>query len=233
MIFCILHSSHCRRHDAVHPSRSEITVVNTDFYNDLQTYLHGFLPKGSTPSDIHDVIAYNLRNRGTEAPLPLDNNKAFPTGQDGLEQAAATHGIENDEYQEALAWIRKQCRENGLDAALNGFSFTSSQQRHKDGPSQLDALILIDRKGVGMQYAAQAGYPIISIPIGLDDEGMPVGLSLQHTRGTERDLVWWASAIEDLLLSNIAEGERRRVPIPPPQYRNWREKRFPVAVIEG
>lgn len=178
------------------------------------------------------MIAYNLRNRGTEAPLPSDHNKAFPTGQDGLEQAAATHGIENDEYQEALRWIREQCKENGIDAALNGFSFTLSQQGSQDGFSKLDALILIDRKGVGMQYAAQAGYPIISIPIGLDDEGMPVGLSLQHTFGKERELIRWASAIEDLLLSNVEEGGRKRVPIPPPQYRNYREKRFPVAVLE-
>lgn len=65
------------------------------------------------------------------------------------------------------------------------------------------------------------GYPIITIPTGLDPNGLPVGLSLHHLAGREADLVKWASAIEDLLRDEL--GGR-----PVPVYRNHTAKNIPI-----
>jgi amidase len=75
--------------------------------------------------------------------------------------------------------------------------------------------------GIGQQYAAQAGYGIIGIPIGVDDEGLPVSLSVQHTAWQDHLLVRWASAIEDLLRQELG-------PRVVPTYRNHTSKNVPV-----
>lgn len=64
-------------------------------------------------------------------------------------------------------------------------------------------------------------YPIITLPVGLDSSGMPVGLTLQHTAWREATLIKWASAIEDLLL--LSRGTR-----PAPRFRNHLAKNVPV-----
>jgi hypothetical protein len=66
-----------------------------------------------------------------------------------------------------------------------------------------------------------SGYPIISIPIGLDSDGLPIALSLQHSQWKEGELIKWASAIEDLLHSIF--GWRAT-----PGYCNPLSKRLPV-----
>lgn len=94
-----------------------------------------------------------------------------------------------------------------------------------------------DRKGVGQQLAARAGekwkmkskakltwltgYPIITIPAGLDQKGLPVSLSIQHKAWREADLVKWASAIEDLIQHEI--GGRSI-----PTFTNFNAKNVPV-----
>jgi amidase len=123
-----------------------------------------------------------------------------------------------------LHYIQQKSREEGIDGAL------------KHSESDFDALLLCDRNGVGQQMAAQAGrslhfpsetllmhlgYPIICIPIGLDANGLPFSLSLQHSAWREDVLIKWASAIEDLV--NEVLGWRAV-----PEYRNPLAKNIPV-----
>lgn len=42
------------------------------------------------------------------------------------------------------------------------------------------------------------GYPTITIPVGTDKDGMPVGITLQQKAWREAVLIKWASAIEDV-----------------------------------
>lgn len=82
----------------------------------------------------------------------------------------------------------------------------------------------MDRRGAGQQLAAQAGYPIISIPVGVDGPekgGRPFGLSFQQTAWGEAALVRWASAVEDLLV----EGGWGR---PRPGYREFGATNIPI-----
>jgi len=61
----------------------------------------------------------------------------------------------------------------------------------------------------------------MTIPIGLDPDGMPIGLNIQHTAWKEATLIRWASAIEDLL--HVKVGPRN-----PPRYQDHLAKNIPV-----
>lgn len=120
-------------------------------------------------------------------------------------------------YQSALAYCRQKSQAEGIDAAL----------LYQPDPSipaiQLDALLIADRKAAGMQMAAQAGYPIITIPVGVDPDekgGRPFGLSFHHTAWQEGRLLRWASAVEDLLGGPSAR--------PRPKYKQWQATNIPI-----
>lgn len=74
---------------------------------------------------------------------------------------------------------------------------------------------------MGQEFAAQAGYPTITFPIGVDKDGMPLGLTLQQTAWQEGTLIRWASAIEDV--RNDIVGGR-----PLPTYKNRLAKNIPI-----
>lgn len=113
--------------------------------------------------------------------------------QDDLRKIIESRGAEDETYAKALQYTRHKCRVQGIDAALK---FDGDGI----GTVEFDSLLLCDRKGAGQQLAAQAGmatsepftccpwegiantagYPIITIPVGLDTDGFPVSLSFQH-----------------------------------------------------
>lgn len=195
------------------PDKSEWTVAKVDAYNGISAYLSS-LTQTSIKS-LEDVVEYNKQNSGTEGAV-AGEVPAFPTGQDNLLEIIECHGQQNNIYAAALNHIHKQTRDNGIDAAL----------KHHDSEStigsQLDALLFCDRRGIGQQYAAQAGYPIICIPIGLDADKIPISLSVQHSAWREDQLVKWASGIEDLW--NSKNGWRAT-----PRYKNLTAKNIPVT----
>ncbi len=185
--------------------KSEWTVVKVDAYNGIKHYLSQL---ASTPiNSIEDIIVYNEHHK-EEGPNPGDLS-AFASGQDQLIEIAKTKGIEDSSYKKALHHTREQTRQNGIDAALG---------------ENIDALIFFDRKGIGQQYAAQAGYPIICIPIGVDEHGMPLSLSLQHSARKETHLIKWASAIESIWRERV--GHRNT-----PTYRNYLANNIPIGKV--
>ncbi|KAF2180472.1 amidase [Zopfia rhizophila CBS 207.26] len=188
------------------PDKSEFTVVKVDAYNGINAYLSEL--SHTEIKSIEDIVEYNIRNSGTEGANPGDH-PAFPSGQDNFHEITQTKGIKSDTYQKALQYTQEKSRKEGIDGAL----------KHPDG--DFDALIMCDRNGVGQQMAAQAGYPIISIPIGLDADGLPVALTLHQTAWKEGILIKWASAIENLV--HELSGSR-----PTPCYRNYLFKNVPV-----
>jgi len=192
------------------PTESEFTVVKVDAYNGINAYLAECT--GTKIKCLEDVVTYNEANRGTEGAFPGDH-AAFPTGQDNFHECIKTQGIKDETYQKALQYVQQKSREEGIDAAL--------QYSAEGIPQQFAALLVFDRKGAGQQMAAQAGYPIITIPVGLDTKGIPIGLSLQHTAWMEADLIKWAGAIEDLLKCEF--GWRAT-----PGYLNFTTKNIPI-----
>lgn len=212
------------------PAKSEFTVAKVDAYNGINAYLRSL--RQTPMRSIEDVIEYNRENAGTEGGVP-GVAPAYPDGQDNFLEIAATKGVRDATYRSALGHTRRQTRENGIDAALNdnfreGISVadgSSDSRATMATPKALDALLFCDRRGIGQQYAAQAGYPIICIPIGVDDGGIPVSLSVQHTAWREADLVKWASAIEDLW--NGENGWRAT-----PTFRNLHAKNIPLELVD-
>ncbi|KAK6440791.1 hypothetical protein LTR95_002990 [Oleoguttula sp. CCFEE 5521] len=200
------------RYGESHPEKSEITVSKVQTYYLMERYLSKL--KNTPMRTLEDIVAYNDENSGAEGGKP-DHLPAFPYGQDLFHRCVATKGIKDKMYYSALHHCQTQCRDNGIDAALHYADSTTAESQI------LDALLFCDIKMGGQCIAAQAGYPIISVPVGLDPDGMPVSLTLQHTAWEEARLVKWASAIEDLVLLEMG-------PRPTPTFKNHLRKNVPV-----
>ncbi|KAL9005882.1 MAG: hypothetical protein Q9188_001344 [Gyalolechia gomerana] len=167
-----------------YPNESEYTYIKVDFYNNLQTYLSGL--GNTTIRSLEDVVQFNNEHAIAEGASP-NLNAAFASGQDLLLASLASGGVMNSTYWEALTFCQQSTREKGIDAALQN-------RNHK-----LDALLVPPDVGQSYQIAAQAGYPVISLPAYIHSlSGMPFGLALMGTAFSEATLVKYASAIEDL-----------------------------------
>ena len=121
-------------------------------------------------------------------------------GQEIFEAANELSGdLDDREYREA----RAICLEGkaALDAAL---------KRHN-----LDA-ILSPSYGFGTSGPAVAGYPLISVPVGISAEGRPAGVWLSGGFLSEPTLISLAYAIEQLLDARIPPQFEGTPPPPPP-----------------
>ncbi|RMZ68629.1 amidase [Pyrenophora seminiperda CCB06] len=195
-------------------NESEYTVVKVDFYNNIKTYLAEL--ENTNIRSLEDIVAYNYANDGTEGgnPWPL-GVAAFYSGQDGFLASLESKGIMDETYYQALEFIHRSSREEGIDAAL------------ANNGRQLDALVVPPDVGQTYQIAAQAGYPMITLPAGVHSStGMPYGLALMGTAWSEASLLRWASAIEDLQLST-AGALRRTLP----RWYGYMERNIPVRNV--
>ncbi|KAL1921970.1 uncharacterized protein VTP21DRAFT_10612 [Calcarisporiella thermophila] len=136
------------------PNNSESIVLTTEFKHDLNKYLSEL---EQTPiRTLADAIAFNEAHKAEE--MPLFGQELFLASQN-------TTGLEDPAYRAALASGHKKFRdgETGIDTLMT-----------KHG---VDALVLPAYGNVPFSTpSAVAGYPIISVPIALDKDGLPYGL---------------------------------------------------------
>lgn len=188
------------------PNESEYTYIKVDFYRNLETYLSEV--SNTYMKSLRDVVEYNCKYDGSEGGYPYEDGRghpAFASGQDGFLASLATNGERDETYWQALNFCQTSTR-RGINDALN----------HLD--RQLDALLVPAQVGQAAQIAAQAGYPMMTIPAGYEGEsGMPFGLGIMQTAWGEGELVRWASAVEGL-------GVRREGPL----WRGYLERNIPV-----
>lgn len=162
---------------------------------------------------LEDIVQYNAEYIGSEGGAP-GFHPAFGSGQDVLLEAVNTKGIRNETYWQALSFCQRTSREEGIDAALSS------------GGNQLDALLIPPDVAQSVQIAAQAGYPIITIPASVhSDSGMPFGLAVLGTAFSEVTLVKYASAIEDLIFRTDSPFQRSKHP---PRWEGYLERNIPV-----
>lgn len=193
------------------PNESEYTVVKVDFYNNIATYLSEL--DNTAIRSLEDMVAYNYANDGTEGGHAWPRGvPAFYSGQDGFLASLQAKGVRDETYYQALGFTQRSTREEGIDAALAN-----------DG-RPLDALLVPPNAAQSYQIAAQAGYPVITVPAGVSaSTGMPFGLALMGTAWSEGGLLRWASAIEDLQCRSGTEYKRSR-----PRWYDYLTKNIPV-----
>lgn len=183
--------------DVFIPSIDDIssTYVNslTEFAWGLQHYLDTYTPDGPMRT-IQDLVDFNDAHADEELDV---------TDQSGLTDALGALAIDDPTYVEVTVANQEAIRANGIDAVMDEL--------------QLDALIAPtatlaagawERGGfMSSSFAASvAGYPSVSLPIGLHD-GLPGGI---HFFGR--------AFSEDVLLGLAYALERQLPPRPAPTY---------------
>ncbi|KAK4569800.1 hypothetical protein LTR86_002769 [Recurvomyces mirabilis] len=194
------------------PNESEYTYVKVDFYNNIKKYLTEVT--NTNMHSLEDIVQYNIDNVGTEGGTP-GIAPAFGSGQDGFLASLATGGIMNETYYQALDFCHRTSRVDGIDYAL------------ANNGSAVDLLLAPPDVGPSYQIAAQAGYPVVTIPAYVHSlSGMPYGFSFMGTAFSEAKLVKYASAVEDLLKSTNSKYQRKNTP---PSWQGYLERVVPTA----
>ncbi|KAJ5107329.1 hypothetical protein N7456_004004 [Penicillium angulare] len=194
-----------------YPNESEYSYIKVDFYNNLRDYLAEL--NNTDIRSVEDLVQNNIDNYGSEGGYP-SIHPAFGSGQDGLVASLESKGIMNATYWDALAFCQRTTREEGIDAALKWKNRT------------LDGLLVPPDVAQSIQIAAQAGYPVITVPAGTEQEsGMPYGLAIMNTAFSEPTLIKYASAIEDLQKTSGTQWQRTL-----PEWRGYLERNLPVIM---
>lgn len=202
------------------PNESEYTVVAVDFYNNINSYLSEL--DNTNIKTLEDIVKFNYENDGSEGGYAYPDAggiPAFASGQDGFLASLATGGTRNETYWQALSFCQGKTRE-GIDWALQG-----GGQEIPGGKAKLDGLLVPPDVGQTYQIAAQAGYPMVTVPAGThSSDGMPFGLAIMQTAWAEGELVRWASAIEDLQTTTDGWKYKRTSP----EWRSYLQRNIPV-----
>ncbi len=176
-------------------SQEQLTVLFYDFKQDLNAYLQTTPPEVKTRS-LADLMEFNKAD-------PRENMH----GQEIFETAIATTGFDAPEYIEARATGLRKARDEGIDRWLSEFGVSAVLALTKgpgemippDGIEPEHSVIKREAKGAkpphATTYASIAGYPILSVPMGMVD-GMPVGLSFIGPAWSEQMLLSFGYAYE-------------------------------------
>jgi amidase len=150
---------------------AELTVLLTELKADLDAYL-ATTPPGVATRTLDQVIAFNRANAATEMPF---------FGQELFEQAAATKGLRDPAYLAARAKSLRLAGAEGIDAMLKAVNATILVQPSYGAAWLTDTVYGDQYNGPSASgLAAVAGYPNLTVPMGLVD-GLPVGISFVAT----------------------------------------------------
>ncbi|WP_375426959.1 amidase [uncultured Sphingomonas sp.] len=150
---------------------AELAVLLTEFKADLNAYLATTPPSVGTRT-LDQVIAFNKANAAAEMPF---------FGQELFDQAAATKGLRDPAYLAARAKSLRLAGVEGIDAMLKTANATILVQPSYGAAWLTDTVYGDQYNGPSASgLAAVAGYPNLSVPMGLVD-GLPVGLSFVAT----------------------------------------------------
>ncbi len=119
-----------------------LAVLEYEFKADLNKYLAA---RGGQYKTLADIIKFNEDNKDKELQI---------FGQELFTQSQANGDLTDKAYTDALASVQKQTREDGIDKLLVD--------------NKLDALVG-PTAGAAWSIAAVAGYPSITVPLGLRD----------------------------------------------------------------
>jgi amidase len=165
---------------------SEKQVLLTEFKHGVNSYLS--TRKGLPVKTLADVIAFNEAKAEVEL-------RWF--GQELLLEAEATTGVDDPLYQTALAQGHLLSRAQGIDAVMNDYQLDALVMPSAAPARCIDLLTGDYDVDMSPSAAAQAGYPIVSVPAGFCF-GLPVNISFLGRAYGELTLVRLAYAFEQL-----------------------------------
>lgn len=149
-------------------SDDRTAVLEYEFKTDLNKYLAA---RGAKYQTLADLIKFNEDNKDREMPK---------FGQELFVESQAKGELTDKAYIDALAKIKKATREDGIDAVL--------------AKDKLDALVG-PTTGAAWSIAAVAGYPSITVPLGLR-ENSATGMIFFGRASSEPHLIKYAYAFE-------------------------------------
>jgi amidase len=165
----------------------EDEVLLREFKADLNEYLAWLGPSAPVRS-LAEVIEFNERNKAGEMPW---------FGQELFLKAQAKGPLTEQAYLDALARNHRLSRDEGIDAVMDRLQLDAIIAP-TTGPAQRTDLLWGDRDMGGCTTpAAIAGYPHITVPMGLV-EGLPVGISFFGRPWSEPKLLGLAFAFEQM-----------------------------------
>jgi amidase len=165
----------------------EHSILMTELKADLNAYLATTSPAQVSSRTLADLIAFDRVHAAQEMPW---------FAQEQFELAEKTKGLNDPDYLKAEADAKRTAGPEGIDKLLADFK-VSVLIAPTLGPSWLIDPVLKDRfvgGGVG-QAPAVAGYPHLTVPMGLVD-GLPVGLSFVGPAWSDAQLLAYGYAFE-------------------------------------
>jgi amidase len=186
-----------KEHDEGAMGSNEFTVLLTELKANLNDYLKSS-PAPIPVRTLADVIGFNNANMRLEMPL---------FGQDIFEKAQKTKGLADPAYKKARATSLKLAGVQGIDKLLKAHKLDALVGPTMAPTWKIDAVNGDQIAGGGAgSLAAVAGYPHLSVPMGLV-KGLPVGLSFIGPK--------WSDA---LMLRLGFAFEQARGALPPPRF---------------
>lgn len=175
------------------PDYSKLSTEGTDillfeFKADLNKYLAA---RGSKYKTLEELIKFNDENNDRELQV---------FGQELFIQSQAKGDLSDKAYIDALTKVKRATREDGIDAVM--------------AKDNLDALVS-PTSGATYSIAARAGYPYITVPLGLRDNAA-VGMGFFGSPWSEQKLIKYAYAFEQMTHGRVAPQFIDKKPVPPP-----------------
>jgi amidase len=179
-------------HDQIGPN--ELIVMMTELKADLEAYLATTPPAVKTRT-LADLIAFNKAHAARELTL---------FGQDSFEKAEATKGLDDPAYKRARAISLEKAGREGIDAMLAADRLDVLVAPTMPPAWKTDVVNGDQIAGGGAaDLAAVAGYPHLTVPMGLAG-GLPVGLSFIGPAWSEARLLSYGYAYEQAAHIRIA-----------------------------
>lgn len=165
---------------------ASLGVLLTEFKAGLNAYLATTPPMVKTRA-LADLIAFNAAHAKQEMPL---------FGQDLFVKAEATRGLDDPDYRKARDLIRRLAGPEGIDRMLKDKDVIALVAPTTSPAYLIDPLLGGGPAGAGAGgVAAVAGYPHLTVPMGLV-KGLPVGLSFIGPAWSEARLLSLGYAYE-------------------------------------
>lgn len=174
---------------------AEFTVLLYEFKNDIAAYLSGLrhTRRDTRMRTLADLIAYN--NEHCEEEMEFFGQEIFEISE------SLSGDLTDADYVNARNLCLDLTRTQGIDRVM--------------AEHNLDA-VLSPSYAFGSSAPAAAGYPVISVPVGVSPEGIPAGVWLYAGFLQEPQLLHVSYAIEQLLNPREQPEFLGTVPADPP-----------------